>query len=227
MKRFIKLFQAFETLEILPTLDSDTINEAYRLLAQAYHPDKFSTVADKDIAHERFILISNAKDYILETIQKENVINAFDSTPLTIGYEQDNGFMHPIIRVGTIIPCSNVQIIHLTADTQGDFIIKLFQGIRPFAQDNIILAIVKLGFQNSNNNFKNSINVEARFSIDENGILSISDTIDVNSNKKLTVKIIGQQGLSDSEIDDHKVRALVNKVRDKEKANNIKYNNPG
>lgn len=221
--RFQKLYQAYKILEVVPTLDPDTIKDAFRLLAQIYHPDKFTTEEDKNTAHKQFVKISNAKDYILETILKTDVIDAFDSTPLTIGFEKTNGLLEPIIRIGTIIPLSTIQSFEINPDEQGNYTFKLFQGVRPIACDNTIVGVFSFLSESSCQNSISPLKVEAVFSVDEMGIFRIERANNSETGKELTVKMVELgMGMSENDIDVRKRQAFESKMSDRKRVNKIK-----
>ena len=53
-----KFFQAFELLEIKPTINPDAIQKACKVAAAKYHPDRFQTTSDKQRANEIFIAVT-------------------------------------------------------------------------------------------------------------------------------------------------------------------------
>jgi molecular chaperone DnaK (HSP70) len=207
-------YGAFEVLDVQPTLDADTIKEAFRSVALKHHPDRFQTLSEKQEAHNAFVLVSNARDYLLELIQQPEVIDSFDVIPMSLGYRAEHDLLRPIIRVGTIIPCESVVTVEIERNLTDDFAFDVFQGVRPIVGDNPVLCTIIVEADLVSTDF---LTVHLILRVDENGILyfMVRDAIDLHEFKVRMSNHSG--GLSDNNISAHKQEALRNQKSDRER----------
>jgi DnaJ like chaperone protein len=63
------LISAFKVLGLEKGVSIEQVKSSYRKLAMIHHPDKFSTEseAQQKIAHERFVKINDAYEYVLKS----------------------------------------------------------------------------------------------------------------------------------------------------------------
>jgi molecular chaperone DnaK len=95
-----------------------------------------------------------------------------DVTPLSLGVETLGGLFTPLIERNTTIPTRKSQIFTTAADSQSSVEIKVFQGQRALAADNVALGDFMLtGIPPAP---RGTPQVEVSFDIDANGILSVS-----------------------------------------------------
>jgi len=127
-----------------------------------------------------------------------NDILLLDVTPLSLGIETMGGVMTKLIERNTTIPCSKSQTFSTAEDNQGAVDVKVLQGERDFAADNKKLGNFKLdGIPPAPRGIPQ---IEVRFDIDANGIVSVSAT-DKATGKEQNITISGSGTLSESEID--------------------------
>ena len=214
-----KFFQAFELLEIKPTINPDAIQKAYKVAAAKYHPDRFQTTSDKQRANEIFIAVTKNRDFLLSCIQEQNFLNSFDATPLHLGYKDTNGMMKIIIRAGTIIPCKLKELIGLVCNSTGECGLEIYQGLRPLVEDNFLLAKITMTPNGPDKGYINLYNFI--FQIDENGILQISAE-DIEMGNKQNIKIDYQLGMTENSIEQHKKWAQTYLESDRKKAEDFK-----
>lgn len=135
-----------------------------------------------------------------------------DVTPLSLGIETMGGVFTKLVEANTTIPISKTEVFTTAVDNQPSVEIKVLQGERPMAKDNKQLGIFHLdGIVPAR---KGVPQIEVKFDIDANGILSVSAT-DKGTGKAQSIRIEGSSGLSDAEIDRMRKEAEANAEADK------------
>jgi len=121
-----------------------------------------------------------------------------DVTPLSLGVETLGNVMTKLIERNTTIPTEKKEIFSTAADSQTEVTIHVLQGEREFARDNRTLGRFNLtGLPPAPRGVPQ---VEVNFSIDTNGILSVSAK-DLATGKKQSIEIKGSTGLSKEEVE--------------------------
>jgi molecular chaperone DnaK len=121
-----------------------------------------------------------------------------DVTPLSLGVETMGGVFTKLIERNTTIPTRKSQIFTTAADSQSSVEIKVFQGERPMASDNVALGNFMLtGIPLAPRGVPQ---IEVSFDIDANGILNVSAK-DLATSKKQGITITASTKLSKEEID--------------------------
>ena len=145
-----------------------------------------------------------------------------DVTPLSLGVETLGGVTTHLIERNTTIPTSKKEVFSTAADNQPSVTIHVLQGEREFANDNRSLGRFDLtGIPPAPRGLPQ---VEVEFSLDANGILSVSAT-DKATGKSQNIEIKGSSGLSDDEIDRMKREAEENASEDKQKREVVEVRN--
>ena len=135
-----------------------------------------------------------------------------DVIPLSLGIETVGGVFTKLVEANTTIPVTKTETFTTAADNQPSVEIKVLQGERPMANDNKQLGIFHLdGILPARRGVPQ---IEVKFDIDANGILSVSAT-DKGTGKAQSIRIEGSSGLSDAEIERMKKEAEANAESDK------------
>jgi len=129
-----------------------------------------------------------------------------DVTPLSLGIETLGGVFTKLIERNTTIPTKKSQVFSTAADSQTSVEIKVSQGERAMAADNVELGRFQLiGIPPAPRGMPQ---VEVTFDIDANGILHVTAT-DKGTGKEQKMKITAPHKMDKSEIE--------NKMKDAEK----------
>jgi molecular chaperone DnaK len=121
-----------------------------------------------------------------------------DVTPLSLGLETMGGVFTKLIERNTTIPVKKSQVFSTAEDNQPAVDIRVFQGERPMAQDNMLLGEFQL--QGIPPAPRGTPQVEVTFDIDANGILNVHAR-DKATGKEQKITITASTNLSDTEVD--------------------------
>ncbi len=128
---------------------------------------------------------------------KDKDVVLVDVTPLTLGIEVKGGLFEPIIPRNTTIPVKKSKIFTTVEDYQTEVEIRVYQGERPVAKDNIFLGSFKLvGIPPAPRGVPQ---IEVSFDIDSDGIVHVSAK-DLGSGKEQSMVVTGRHKLSEDEI---------------------------
>lgn len=121
-----------------------------------------------------------------------------DVTPLSLGIETLGGVFTKLIDRNTTIPTRKTQIFSTAADNQTAVTIRVLQGERPMAQDNVALGQFDLvGIPPASRGVPQ---VEVAFDIDANGIVNVSAK-DLGTGREQSIKITAPTKLNKESID--------------------------
>lgn len=121
-----------------------------------------------------------------------------DVTPLSLGIETLGGVFTRIIEKNTTIPTKKGQVFSTAADNQPAVTVHVLQGEREMASDNRSLGRFELvGIPPAPRGVPQ---IEVTFDIDANGIVHVSAK-DLGTGKKQSIRITGNSGLSEGEIE--------------------------
>jgi len=121
-----------------------------------------------------------------------------DVTPLSLGIETFGGVNTKLIERNTTIPTRKTQVFSTAADDQTAVTIRVLQGERPMADDNVELGRFDLvGLPPARRGIPQ---IEVTFDIDANGLVHVSAK-DLGTGKEQSIKITAPKKLSKEEID--------------------------
>ncbi len=121
-----------------------------------------------------------------------------DVTPLSLGIETLGGVNTRLIERNTTIPTKKSQIFSTAADNQTAVTIRVLQGERPMADDNVELGRFDLvGIPAAPRGVPQ---IEVAFDIDANGIVHVSAK-DLGTGKEQSIRITAPKKLSKEEIE--------------------------
>ena len=121
-----------------------------------------------------------------------------DVTPLSLGVETMGGVMTTLIPRNTTIPTRKTEIFSTAEDNQSAVDIKVYQGERPIAADNILLGQFRLeGIAPAP---RGQPQVEVTYDIDSNGILNVSAR-DKATGKEQRITITASTNLSKQDVE--------------------------
>jgi molecular chaperone DnaK len=133
------------------------------------------------------VLTGDVKDVLL-----------LDVTPLTLGVETLGGVMTPLIPRNTTIPVRKSEIFSTAEDNQSAVDVRVFQGERPMAADNMLLGQFRLeGIPPAPRGIPQ---IEVTFDIDANGILNVSAK-DKATGREQRISITASTNLSKQDIE--------------------------
>ncbi|MCG2704179.1 MAG: molecular chaperone DnaK [Candidatus Omnitrophica bacterium] len=145
-----------------------------------------------------------------------------DVTPLSLGIETLGGVCTKLIERNTTIPTKKSQIFSTAADNQTEVTIRVLQGDRPLATDNVELGRFNLmGIPPAQRGIPQ---IEVAFDIDSNGIVHVSAK-DLGTGKEQSIKITAPKKLSEEEIRKMVKDAEVFAEQDKKKKEEVEARN--
>ena len=153
-------------------------------LNQSVNPDEVVAIG---AAIQAGVLAGEVRDVVL-----------LDVTPLSLGLETLGGVSTRLIERNTTIPTKKSQIFTTAEDGQTSVDIKVLQGEREMAADNVKLVVFRLeGIPAAPRGVPQ---VEVTFNIDANGIVNVSAK-DLGTGKEQTITITASTNLSKDEVD--------------------------
>jgi len=137
-----------------------------------------------------------------------------DVTPLSLGVETMGGVMTVLIPRNTTIPAKKTEMFSTAEDNQTAVDIKVFQGERTMAADNMLLGEFRLeGIPPAP---RGAPQVEVTFDIDANGIINVSAK-DRATGKEQQITITASTNLDEQDIDRMVKEAERNAAEDRKR----------
>jgi molecular chaperone DnaK len=159
------------------------------------------------------VLTGDVKDVLL-----------LDVTPLTLSIETMGGVATPMIARNTTIPVRKSEIFSTAEDSQSAVDVKVFQGERPMAADNMILGQFRLeGIPAAPRGMPQ---IEVTFDIDANGIINVSAK-DKATGKEQKISITASTNLNKQDIERMVQDAQKNQAADAKRKEIVDARNAG
>jgi molecular chaperone DnaK len=145
-----------------------------------------------------------------------------DVTPLSLGVETMGGVMTVLIPRNTTIPARKTEVFSTAEDNQTAVDIKVYQGERPMAADNMLLGEFRLeGIPSAPRGVPQ---IEVTFDIDANGILNVSAR-DRATGKEQKITITASTNLNKEDIDRMVKEAERNAAEDRRRRELVEARN--
>jgi molecular chaperone DnaK len=183
----------------------------------------FGKEPNKSVNPDEVVAIGAAiQAAIIAGSAKEKDIVLVDVTPLTLGIEVKGGLMEPIIPRNTTIPVRKSKIFTTAEDFQTEVEIRVYQGERAMARDNIFLGSFRL--VDIPPAPRGVPQIEVTFDIDSDGIVHVSAK-DLASNKEQSMVVTGRHKLREDEIKKMVEEAQRYEEQDKRKREEVELKN--
>ena len=154
-------------------------------------------------------IISHKKDPFAETVVLLDVI------PLSLGVETIGGVMTTIIPRNSVIPIKRTKKFTTDQDYEDSVKIQVYEGERKMTKDNFLVGeFILTGLEKAP---RGIAEIDVTFSIDINGIISVTAEDKRNNENKKTITITGNKGRLKPE----EIKNLVNQARELEKKDKI------
>lgn len=185
--------------------------------------DIFGKEPNKSVNPDEAVAIGAAiQAAILGGEAKEKDIVLVDVTPLTLGIEVKGGLMEPIIPRNTTIPVKKSKVFTTAEDYQTEVEIRVYQGERTMARDNIFLGSFRL--VDIPPAPRGVPQIEVTFDIDSDGIVHVSAK-DLASNKEQSMVVTGRHKLREEDIKKMMEEAQKYEEQDKRKREEVELKN--
>uniref|UniRef100_A0A7V4KEZ5 Chaperone protein DnaK n=1 Tax=Fervidobacterium pennivorans TaxID=93466 RepID=A0A7V4KEZ5_FERPE len=194
-------------------------------MVQRFIKDIFGKEPNKSVNPDEAVAIGAAiQAAILAGTEgaKDKDVVLVDVTPLTLGVEVKGGLMEPIIPRNTTIPVRKSKIFTTAEDGQTSVEVRVYQGERAMARDNIFLGSFQLvGIPPAPRGVPQ---IEVTFDIDADGIVHVSAK-DLGTGKEQSMVVTGRHQLSSEDIERMIREAQMYEEQDRRKREEVELKN--
>ncbi|QAV33206.1 molecular chaperone DnaK [Fervidobacterium changbaicum] len=194
-------------------------------MVQKFIKDIFGKEPNKSVNPDEAVAIGAAiQAAILAGTEgaKDKDVVLVDVTPLTLGVEVKGGLLEPIIPRNTTIPVKKSKIFTTAEDGQTSVEVRVYQGERAMARDNIFLGSFQLvGIPPAPRGVPQ---IEVTFDIDADGIVHVSAK-DLGTGKEQSMVVTGRHQLSSDEIERMIREAQMYEEQDRRKREEVELKN--
>ncbi|MGB9614079.1 MAG: molecular chaperone DnaK [Fervidobacterium sp.] len=194
-------------------------------MVQKFIKDIFGKEPNKSVNPDEAVAIGAAiQAAILAGTEgaKDKDVVLVDVTPLTLGVEVKGGLLEPIIPRNTTIPVKKSKVFTTAEDGQTSVEVRVYQGERAMARDNIFLGSFQLvGIPPAPRGVPQ---IEVTFDIDSDGIVHVSAK-DLGTGKEQSMVVTGRHQLSSDDIERMIREAQMYEEQDKRKREEVELKN--
>ena len=166
-------------------------------IMQKFVEDYIGKKIERGIDPMECVALGAAVQAAIITGETKDVV-LLDVTPLSLGIETLGGVCTKLIERNTTIPTKKSQVFSTASDSQPAVTIRVLQGERPMAEDNVELGRFDLvGIPPSPRGVPQ---IEVTFDIDKDGIVHVHAK-DLGTGKEQSVRISAPKKLSEAEIE--------------------------
>ena len=181
----------------------------------------FGKEPSKDIDPDKVVAMGAAVQGAVMAGEVKDMV-LLDVTSLSLGIETMGGVFTKLIERNTQIPVEKTRVFTTATDGQTVVEVHVLQGERDIASHNKSLGRFEL--RNIPPAPRGVPEIEVAFSLDENGIVSVSAK-DLGTGIEQTVRVVADGGLSEKDIDRMIKEAKANEEQDKIQAQTIEKRN--
>jgi len=191
-------------------------------LVQKFLTDFFKKEPNKSVNPDEAVAIGAAIQAAILAGELKKDLVLGDGTPLNLGVEVKGGLMEPIIERNSKIPIRRSKVFTTAEDGQTEVEVRVYQGERPIARENIFLGSFRLtGIPPAPRGVPQ---IEVTFDIDSDGIVNVSAK-DRATGKEQSMVVTGRQKLSPEEIEKIIQDAKRYEEQDKKRKEQIELKN--
>lgn len=194
-------------------------------MVQKFIKDIFGKEPNKSVNPDEAVAIGAAiQAAILAGTEgaKDKDVVLVDVTPLTLGVEVKGGLLEPIIPRNTTIPVKKSKVFTTAEDGQTSVEVRVYQGERAMARDNIFLGSFQLvGIPPAPRGVPQ---IEVTFDIDSDGIVHVSAK-DLGTGKEQSMVVTGRHQLNSDDIERMIREAQMYEEQDKRKREEVELKN--
>jgi molecular chaperone DnaK len=174
----------------------------------------FSKEGHKGVNPDEVVAVGAAIQGAQLLLGSKSEVLLLDVTPLSLGIETLGGVFTKLIERNSTIPTSKTETFSTADDNQTAVTVRVFQGERPMANDNRLLA--QFNLEGIDAAPRGLPKIDVTFNIDANGILNVAAK-DQKTGKEVNRRIENSSGLSKDDVERMRRDAELHADDDKRK----------